>query len=268
MTFDAHLASWDLTRDGDPIITPSSQLLPVRSGDVPAMLKIAVHPEEQRGAILMDWWDGEGAAPVLAREANTILLERATGARSLTEMARSGRDDEASRIICEVAARLQAARGEPRPELVPLTDWFCDLWPAADHHGGILRRAADVARALLADPRDVTVLHGDMHHGNILDFGARGWLAIDPKGLVGERGFDFANTFTNPDSLIATQPGRLARQATIIAGAAGLDRTRLLRWVLAYCGLSAAWFLGDGNRAAANLPIAVAELAIAELGRA
>jgi hypothetical protein len=46
--------------------------------------------------------------------------------------------------------------------------------------------------------RDVVVLHGDMHHENILKFSSRGWLAIDPKGLVGERGFDYANIFCKP----------------------------------------------------------------------
>ena len=71
-----------------------------------------------------------------------------------------------------------------------------------------LRTAENVAAELLASPRDVTVLHGDIHHGNILDFGARGWLAVDPKGLVGERGLDYANLFCNPDTATATGPGR------------------------------------------------------------
>jgi streptomycin 6-kinase len=65
-------------------------------------------------------------------------------------------------------------------------------------HGGILRIAAETAADLLATQRDVVVLHGDMHHENILKFSSRGWLAIDPKGLVGERGFDYANIFCKP----------------------------------------------------------------------
>jgi streptomycin 6-kinase len=40
---------------------------------------------------------------------------------------------------------------------------------------------------LLTTQREKVVLHGDMHHGNVLNFGSRGWLAIDPKGLIGER---------------------------------------------------------------------------------
>lgn len=51
------------------------------------------------------------------------------------------------------------------------------------------------------------VLHGDVHHGNVLNFGARGWLAIDPRGLVGERAFDHANLLCNPDVATAAASG-------------------------------------------------------------
>src|SRR3546814_20543701 len=83
--------------------------------------------------------------------------------------------------------------------LVPLAHWFRALNPAAATHGGILARCAATARALLAESRETGVLHGDIHHANVLDFGPRGWLAIDPKRLVGERGSDFANLFPHPD---------------------------------------------------------------------
>jgi streptomycin 6-kinase len=229
------------------------------------MLKLAREPEERRGAILMTWWGGDGAAGVLAHDAGDLLLERAMGHRSLAAMARDGRDDEASRILCDVAARLHAPRNAPLPELIPLSTWFAELEPAAAKHGGLLSQAATVARALLDNQREVGVLHGDLHHGNVLDFGTRGWLAIDPKGLLGERAFDFANIFRNPDLDIAKAPGRLARQATIIAEAAQLERARLLRWILAYAGLSAAWILSDGDNA--TLDLTVAEIAAAEIAK-
>jgi streptomycin 6-kinase len=165
----------------------------VRHNGVPAMLKIARADEERRGGALMAWWDGNGAAKVLAQHGEALLLERATGARSLTEMVATGQDDEASRILCEVAARLHAPRAGSPPELVLLARWFEALAPAARTHGGLLAQADSAAQALLADPRDVVVLHGDIHHGNVLDGGERGWLAIDPKGLLGERTFDFVN---------------------------------------------------------------------------
>ncbi len=229
------------------------------------MLKIAGGEEERRGGALMAWYAGEGAARVLARDGPAILLERVGGARSLAAMARGGEDDEATRILCRTLARLHAKRPTPPPaSLVPLDVWFRALGPAAERHGGVLVAARTAAEALLAEPRDVRPLHGDLHHDNVLDGGARGWLAIDPKGLIGERGFDYANIACNPDIAIAAAPGVLRRRARIIAAEAGLELDRYLRWVLAYAGLSASWTLGEGWDATPALRIAA--LAAGELG--
>lgn len=264
--FDRHLARWNLVVDGEPIVTHSSRLLPVRVRGEPAMLKIAGEEEERRGAAVLAWWggSGEGAARVLAHDDQAVLMERAVGERSLIELARTGRDDEATRVLCGAVASLHGRSDRPAPGLlVPLDRWFRDLEPAADRFGGVLRDSAVVARDLLADPRDAVPLHGDLHHGNVLDFGPRGWLAIDPKGLLGERGFDLANIFCNPDFAVATAPGRLSRQADIVVAETGVKRGRLVRWILAYAGLSAAWTLGDGDDA--GLALAVAEIAAREL---
>ena len=271
-----YLARWDLALDGDPIATPTSRLLPVRYMGEPAMLKVATEEEERWGAGLLGWWAGDGAVRVFHHDGDATLMERATGPRSLAAMARrdDAGDDEATRILCDVAARLHTTDGRPPPPtLTPLDRWFAALWPGAAEHGDrlpLLRTAAATARGLLADPRDPVPLHGDLHHANVLeagheDAGGRGWLAIDPKRLGGERAFDYANLFRNPDLAVATRPGRLARRADLVIDAASLDRDRLLRWVIALCGLSATWHLADGTDPSADL--AVADLALAELTR-
>lgn len=111
------------------------------------------------------------------------------------------------------------------------------------------------------------VLHGDIHHRNILDFGARGWLAIDPKRMIGERGFDYANLFCNPELVTVRAPGRLTRQLEVVAEAAGLERKRPLQWIVASAGLSAAWFLEDGDTESAKGDLAVAETGLGRAGR-
>lgn len=263
--FGPYLRRWALVPDGDPIVTHSSRLLPVlRDGDA-AMLKIAVVPEERWAARLMIWWDGVGAARVLAHDADAVLLERATGSRSLAVMAERGADDDASRIICKTVAALHQPRAAAPPDLISLDRWFEAL--LSSQQGGILNRSAEAAHRLLADPRDLVPLHGDIHHGNILDFGDRGWLAIDPKRLSGERAFDYANLFCNPDHPIATAPGRLARQADVVADAAGLERERLLQWILAWAGLSAIWLIEDGEHEHVEATLLVAGIAAAEIDR-
>lgn len=254
--FDQYLKKWQLTVDGEAFFSLNGNLLPVRQHGVPAMLKISQASEEQAGNLLMAWWEGEGAAPVLAQEGEALLMKRAQGPASLMQMVKDGRDDEATRILCAVATRLHAPRARPAPELVPLEQWFESLGCAAAVHGGIFEHSAKAADELLATARDVVVLHGDIHHGNVLDFGPSGWLAIDPKGVYGERGFDYANILCNPDSASALAPGAFARRIALIAAASGIDRRRLLQWVLAWAGLSAAWMLEDNLEPGSRLEIA------------
>lgn len=262
--FEPWLAKWDLTPDGAPFESLAGALLPVRRGNAPGMLKLAQAAEERRGAALLAWYGGEGAVRVLERQAEALLMERAVGTRALADMARSGEDDEATRILCEVAARLHEPRDEDPPDsLVPLPLWFRELAVAANRHGGPYALAASIAEELLEAPQDIVVLHGDIHHGNVLHDAQRGWLAIDPKGVIGERGYDHANMLCNPDVETAVAPGRLVRQLDVICEAAGLERGRQLMWTVAYCGLSASWTLSGGDdpwRALRILEIAAEEL--------
>ena len=60
------------------------------------------------------------------------------------------------------------------------------------------------------------------------------------------------------------EPDRFRRRLAIVAEASGMERERLLRWVLAWAGLSAAWWLSDGVQP--EIDFRIAELAAAELG--
>lgn len=259
---DRYFTRWNLEPDGKPFGTRSSDLFPVRQAGLPAILKIARESEERRGGRLMAWWQGEGAARVLAEDDGVLLLERVTGPRSLAAMVHSGQDDEATRILCIAANRLHGHHAPMPVDLVPLVDWFAPLLKV-DSPTGLIAEGQAVARELLADQREIVALHGDIHHGNILDGEEHGWIAVDPKGLLGDRVFDFVNILRNPDDATALVPARFTRQVEVIAEAAGLDRVRLLRWTVAFASLSAVWILEEGDHPASDL--AVAEMAKAAL---
>ena len=224
---------------------------------------MALADEEHRGNSLMLWYDGNAVATVLRHAENALLMERAMGSCSLIEMSKSGGDDDASRIICSTVAKLHVQKGPYPNELVPLDTWFKDLQPAAAKYCGVFVQYSEIASKLLSEPVDQVILHGDIHHGNILDFGTKGWLAIDPKGLFGERGFDYANLFCNPDVATATKPGRLVQQVKVVSAEAGLDPKRLLQWIAAWAGLSAAWSMDDA--VSAEPALTVAEMALLAL---
>ncbi|EDT01003.1 aminoglycoside/hydroxyurea antibiotic resistance kinase [Burkholderia ambifaria IOP40-10] len=263
--FDTYLRLWDLVPDGGPILTASGGVLPVVWHARPAMLKVATCDEERRGNALMTWWNGDGAARVWLHDSDAVLLERAQPAPTLAGLSAAGHDDDAIRIACAAVARLHAHRAPAPPAVVPLHDWFYALL-SHDTDDDVLRRSAATAHRLLAvQPADEVVLHGDIHHGNLLHFGDRGWLAIDPKGLRGDRAFDYANLFCNPAHDIAVDPARFARRVMLITEVARIDRPRLLRWILAWAGLSAVWLMEDALPPDTRLEVAT--LAAAMLDR-
>ncbi len=237
------LRRWGLVADGAAFTTPTSALIPVVTQGRTAILKVATEREEELGSRLMVWWNGRGSAAVFEHDGPAIVLERAEGTRSLENMAAEGgdRDDDATRVLCTVASTLHSVSGEPPDGLVGLDHWFRELFAHAETRGAFFARAASVAHTLIGDQRETVVLHGDIHHGNVLDFGDDGWRAIDPKHVTGDRAFDFANILCNPGARVALAPGRLERQLAIIAEQTGIERQRMTAWTVAWCGLSAAW---------------------------
>jgi streptomycin 6-kinase len=47
----------------------------------------------------------------------------------------------------------------------------------------------------------------DLHHYNVLSDSGRGWLAIDPKGLVGEVEYEVGAAIRNPIDAMASPAG-------------------------------------------------------------
>ena len=260
------VAQWELTPTGDGFSTPSSHLQPVSRRGERAMLKVARIEEEANGCRLLAWWNGHGAAPIFEHDDQAVVL--AWGGDSLATLSTSGSDELATRILCDVAAQLHAVSRQTfadRPAgLIPFDEWFRSLFERAGTPGFYARSAA-LARRLMneTEPSDLVVLHGDLHHGNVLDFGERGWLAIDPKYLVGHRVFDYTNILCNPDRALAE--AQFDRRIELITELAGIDETALLQWTVAWTGLSASWFAADGATDDEERALGIGALAEARL---
>ncbi len=251
-----YLAAWQLSNPQLLTQTLTSHLYTVAHHNETAVLKLlaAAETEEQRGAMALRYFAGRGAVRLLRYDEGAHLLEYAAGDELVT-LVEHGADETATRIIAQVLQQLHSVpQDAPRTGLVGLDRWFRALFhqAAADRHAGIASiyvRGAALATRLLADPREVRVLHGDIHHRNIRQ-SARGWLAFDPKGLVGERTYDCANTLCNPvmPALVHNE-ARLLTHAAILADTLALALPRVLAFTYAYACLNASWWVrsGDGD---------------------
>jgi streptomycin 6-kinase len=262
-------ACWNLQAADLIAETFSSRIFKVRlPDDTPAIVK-ELKPfddveDELRGAHLLAWRNGEGLVRLIAMDGQSMLLEYA-GDTMLTHVLEAESDAAATEITAGVIARLHSPCDRPAPTgLQPLRERFRDLFAKARAerdagHESLYVEAAALAERLLSDQRAVRPLHGDLHHENIMS-GPRGWLAIDPKGVLGDPAFDAGNMLYNPlerDDL-CLDPARIAGMVDTLSRRLGLDPRRLLDFAFAYGCLSAAWHAGDANDKDEKRELAVA----------
>ena len=261
--------AWRLT-GAEPITeTFSSRIWKVTRDDGSLAVVKALKPfddvyDELRGGYYLRWRAGEGAVELYEFEGQDMLIEYA-GSRLLVDEIDAGGDDHATEIAAEVVARLHSPSERPAPpELQPLAERFESLFQRAaiDRDAGaesLYVDAAALATGLLSDQRDVRPLHGDLHHENIM-LSPRGWLAIDPKGVLGDPSFDVGNFLYNPPGRdeLCTDVRRITSMTEIFARALQLDPRRILDFAFAYGCLSAAWYNQDNNAREESREFAIA----------
>jgi streptomycin 6-kinase len=245
-----YLATWNLSNPRLLTQTMTSHIYTVTYENETVILKLLSPSEtdEQRGAVALRHFNGHGAVRLLRYDEGAHLMEYAAGDELVTLVER-GEDEHATRIIAQVIQQLHSVpQNIPHAGLFLLERWFKALFnkAASDRQAGIgsiYVRSASLASQLLVDQREVRVLHGDIHHRNIRK-ASRGWLTFDPKGLIGERTYDCANTLCNPDMPeLVHNKTRLLTNARILADTLALDLSRVLAFTYAYACLNASWWL-------------------------
>ena len=248
---------WELTLGARFPETPGSPgnfVAPAfRADGTSCVLKVSPHVVETRNEIAaLALWDGRGAARLLVAEPELggLLMERVQPGTMLAEMSPAD-DDAATRVAASVLRDLWRPAAEA-DGLRSLESWcaaFARNRTALS--GGVsgfptrLFERADALRAeLLASTAEPVALHGDLHHFNILRSDRAGWLAIDPKGLAGDRCFDVCQFLRNPEPV---PPSVNSRRLDIFCPELGLDPRRTRDWCLVHAVLDACWAFEDGD---------------------
>ena len=187
--------------------------------------------------------------PVIVYDDGAILLEFLPG-KTLKNLVLGGQDDEATQIIGHV---LKDIHQSP----VPQSHHFENLerrFKALLNHGkdapGIIKRGCEFARLKLQNLNEVFLLHGDMHHLNVIQDADKNWRVIDPQPLVGPRAYDAANTLHNPHQMpeLTEDKNRLMRQVEILTGIMGVLRQDMIDYAYIHGCLSSCWTkMDDGH---------------------
>ncbi len=208
-----------------------------------AILKVNFpESESEHEADALAWWDGNGSIRLLARddERRGLLLERCDPGTQLWNEP----EDVADEFAAGVFERLWEASGPPE-SFRRLADearrWADELpvwWEVAGRpfERVLLDEAVAFLSAAAAEPGELVVVHQDLHGGNVL-LAERGWLAIDPKPLLGEREFDTASLLRDRrDELVrdADPAARVRRRTHLLSERLGLDQERMRGWGLVH----------------------------------
>ncbi|WP_416974466.1 aminoglycoside phosphotransferase family protein [Streptomyces sp. 4F14] len=243
------LGRWDLRLDGPSMHGMCALVLPVvRTDGLRAVLKLQLLDEESEGeAVALRLWDGDGAVRLLDHDdaSGTMLLERLDPARMLARVADAHTSVE---VITELLAHLTAG---PAPQgmrsLADIAASMLERTPAALTRvpdPGQRRIVADCASAVAevaGEPGD-RLLHWDLHDENVLAADRAPWLAIDPKPLAGDPGYDLwpaiANRFDADD---------VRWRFDAMTAGLGLDRARARAWTLGRLLENSLWNIEDGE---------------------
>jgi len=229
----------------------------LRADGTASVLKLSFpeDPEFRTEAQALRLFNGRGIARLLELDLDrgAMLLERLDPGVPLDTVED---DEEAMSIAADVLRRLW--RPAPADHPFPLvSDLARGLMRLRRHFGGgtgpLPARLVEEAEALFAElipsQAEPVVLHGDLHHGNILAARRRPWLAIDPKGVVGELTFDTGALLYNPTELLEVpRPERiLKRRIDQLAEELDLDSARVRGWGLSRAVLAAYWGWEDSG---------------------
>jgi streptomycin 6-kinase len=234
----ACIEQWSLDA-GQPIDAAHSLVIP--AGET--ILKLNPPEEEsEHEAEALARWNGQGAARLLARDDSrrALLVERLRPGMQLWSLP----DEEATEIAAGVLEQLWIPAADPFRRLEDAAAQWIDFLPAhweaigRTYERRLLDEALDFLREAGPTQRESVLMHQDLHGGNVL-LSERGWLAIDPKPMVGEREFDVASLIRDRRP---TSRRAMLRRLDYLVDRLALNRERTRGWGLAH---ALAW--GNGS---------------------
>lgn len=234
---------WKLAPIENPTATTAGGLIGrILSEGREGWLKIFSHDSDEKNqSQYLKLYAGYKTPAFWQGNEEALVMEDVAG-RNLLEFLRNQSDEEAAFILADLTIALHENQPNDLQRFPYFEQRFEDLFLSSGYHR-LVDRAIVTAKGLLQNKSSEKLLHGDLHHKNVLWDEKRGWLAIDPKGIVGDHVYDFANAIANPIEMpeLASNEARMKKVTQLVAARAGIDPLRLISWVFVHSALAACW---------------------------
>lgn len=244
---------------GHPLDLSYNYVVTAKQSDNTAVVLKLLCPDALAGneATALAMFAGDATCRLIAYEPGlrALLLERVHPGVPLARLAMAN-DSTATGIAIDLFQRIW--REAPvEHTFITVADRAAQLADFRCRHDGgsgplpvaLFQEAEEAFRDLPAHGLGPRLLHGDLHHDNILSSNRDSWLAIDPKGVVGEPGYDLGAFLYNPipGLLAMDDPARIiARRVDQLAEGLGFERFQVRGWGIAQAVLSCVWSIEDG----------------------
>ncbi len=144
--------------------------------------------------------NGQGSAKLLNfdSELQAVLLERLSPGNTLKSVYKKDQGEAVS-VAINILKRILRPVTKDSVEFTKLDDWFDGLKRASqtEFPHDYAEKALTFYKELSSDSQNIFLLHGDLHHDNILSAAREPFLVIDPKGLIGHVGYDIGVFLNN-----------------------------------------------------------------------
>ena len=179
---------WAVTLDSTAETTSSLIGFGRRASEHVVLKIVKREGDEWRSGEVLEAFAARGVVRVLENTGGAVLMERASPGNSLVEVVRQGRDEEATALLANLIGTMSP--DAPPAGCTTIEEWGRGFdWYRESGHRHIPTAVVDTADATYAElcrtQRNPRLLHGDLQHSNVLLDHRRGWVAIDPKGVVG-----------------------------------------------------------------------------------
>lgn len=255
--------AWSLKLDSAMTSSSAIVLHGRRSDGDPVTLKLVrCRRDFESESLAMASLNGAASVRLIAADAadHAMLPERVLPGYSLRTLMRADGDEAATRAAANVVVQLHASRlaadsGSRLEHIGAEASATLDRYRRRYGSGSAvpisssrIRNASSLIHDLRAAEDETVVLHGDLHHDNLRRGARAPWIAIDPKGRVGDPAAELAAFIRNPIDQLAQTPDLrafLRRRIDQLVEAIGYDRARVIGWAFSLAVVGACWQLED-----------------------